>query len=187
MSRDALAEPANAVRRRDREVEDEGWIKALLRRAPMGTLAMAHDGQPFVNSNLFAYDEAAGAIFMHSSPHGRTRALVAQEQRVCFSVSEMGRLLPAPTAKSMSVEYAGVVVFGRGEVLEDEDVARHGLELLLEKYFPHLQPGEDYRPITMEELGQTAVYRITIECWSGKKKEVEPDFPGAFYYPGGRL
>ena len=27
-----------------------------------------------------------------------------------------------------------------------------------------------------------AVYRIDIEAWSGKKKEVAPDFPGAYRY-----
>ena len=37
-----------------------------------------------------------------------------------------------------------------------------------------------YRPSTDEELRRTAVYRIDIETWSGKQKEVAEDFPGAF-------
>jgi len=53
---------------------------------------------------------------------------------------------------------------------------------LLKKYAPHLAYGEDYRAITPEELKRTAVYRVDIEAWSGKKKEVAPDFPGAFFY-----
>ena len=52
--------------------------------------------------------------------------------------------------------------------------------LLLDKYAPHLKPGIDYRPTTDEELHRTAVYRIDIETWSGKQKEVAEDFPGAF-------
>jgi hypothetical protein len=54
--------------------------------------------------------------------------------------------------------------------------------LLLDKYAPHLKPGRDYRPIVDAELARTAVYRIQIESWSGKRKQATPDFPGAFYY-----
>ena len=46
-----------------------------------------------------------------------------------------------------------------------------------------LTPGEDYRASTDDELAQTAVYRIDIETWSGKQKEVEQDFPGAYALP----
>jgi len=77
---------------------------------PFGTLATVYEGQPFINTNLFVFDEAAHVIYMHTANVGRTRANVEAEERVCFSVSEMGRLLPADTALEFSVEYAGVVV-----------------------------------------------------------------------------
>ncbi|MBC6935677.1 MAG: pyridoxamine 5'-phosphate oxidase family protein [Chloroflexi bacterium] len=182
MSRDYTALPFNQVRRADRAIDDDGWIRAFLKRAPFGTLATVSDGQPFVNTNLFVYDESRGVIYLHTARVGRTRANVDADARVCFSVSEMGRFLPADTALGFSVEYAGVVVFGRAEVAADPDEARRGLQLLLDKYFPHLQPGQDYRPITDEELARTAVYRIEIDSWSGKQKAVAPDFPGAFFY-----
>ncbi len=67
--------------------------------------------------------------------------------------------------------------------MEDEDEAKRALQMLLDKYAPHLVPGRDYRATTDEELGRTAVYRIDIEAWSGKQKAVEPDFPGAFALP----
>ncbi len=94
----------------------------------------------------------------------------------------MGRLLPADEALEFSVEYAGVTVFGRGEVVADKAEAKAALQLLLDKYAPHLHPGRDYRPTTDQELARTAVYRITIDSWSGKRKEVAEDFPGAFRY-----
>jgi nitroimidazol reductase NimA-like FMN-containing flavoprotein (pyridoxamine 5'-phosphate oxidase superfamily) len=171
------------VRRRDRAVEDEAWIAALLRRAPLACLATVADGQPFINSNLFAYDEARHVIYMHTARYGRTRANLERDERVCLSVSEMGRLLPADVALEFSVEYAGVAVFGRGAVVEDGAEAAHGLQLLLDKYFAHLRPGEHYRPSTAEEVARTSVYRIAIETWSGKRKVVAEDFPGAFRYP----
>jgi hypothetical protein len=182
MAIDYAARPPHEVRRKDRAVEDAAWIRAMLHRIPFGTLATVHDGQPFINTNLFVFDEAANVIYLHTANMGRTRANVEAEERVCFSVSEMGRLLPADTALEFSVEYAGVVVFGRAVIIADPGEAQHALQLLLDKYFAHLRPGRDYRSITPEEIARTAVYRISIEHWSGKKKEVGADFPGAFLY-----
>lgn len=182
MSRDYAAQPPTAMRRSDRAVEDESWLKAFLHRAPIGMLATVYEGQPFINSNLFVYDEAAHVIYMHTARVGRTRANVDGDERVCFSISDMGRLLPAPEALEFSVEYSGVVVFGRASVVEDVVEAKHALQILLDKYFTHLQPERDYRPSTDDELKRTSVYRIDIDSWSGKRKQVEPDFPGAFFY-----
>jgi nitroimidazol reductase NimA-like FMN-containing flavoprotein (pyridoxamine 5'-phosphate oxidase superfamily) len=182
MAKDYARLPLAEVRRQDRAVTDETWIRALLQRAPVGALATLHEGQPFINSNLFVYDETRHVIYMHTARLGRTQANVEADERVCFSVYEMGRLLPATTALEFSVEYAGVTVFGTAKIVSDPGEAAYGLQRLLDKYAPHLQPGRDYQPITAEELKRTAVYRIDIEAWSGKKKAVAAAFPGAFYY-----
>lgn len=181
MPKDYSALPVNQVRRADRAVDDDGWIAAMLHHAPFAALATVHEGQPFINANLFVYDEAAHLIYMHTARIGRTRANVDAYERVCFSVSEMGRLLPADEALEFSVEYSGVAVFGRARIIEGAEAER-ALQLLLDKYFPHLKPGRDYRPIVPEELARTSVYRIEIESWSGKRKAVGDDFPGAFRY-----
>lgn len=182
MPRDYTRLPNHHVRRRDRAIEDEAWIKALLRRAPLGVLATVYEGQPFLNSNLFVYDEASHVIYMHTASVGRIKANIEADERICFTVCEMGRLLPADTAFNFSVEYAGVVVFGSCSVITERERARDALHLLLRKYAPHLQPGEDYQEVTDQELERTAVYQIKIEQWSGKKKQADEHFPGAFSY-----
>jgi nitroimidazol reductase NimA-like FMN-containing flavoprotein (pyridoxamine 5'-phosphate oxidase superfamily) len=126
--------PINAVRRSDRAVTDEAWIKERLRSAPFGTLATVYDGQPFINPNIFVYDEADHALYMHTAWLGRTRTNIESDGRVCFSVSEMGRLLPADTALEFSVEYSSVVVFGHAHVIEDGVEAARALQKLLGKY-----------------------------------------------------
>ncbi|NOX62751.1 MAG: pyridoxamine 5'-phosphate oxidase family protein [Chloroflexi bacterium] len=158
------------VRRRDRAVNDETWIENLLTRAAVGVLATALDDQPFLNTNLFVYHPQRRAIYFHTAKRGRTRTNIEQNPRVCFTVFEMGRLLPADVALDFSVEYASVVAFGRVRVIEEESEAIEALQMLLDKYFPHLQPGVDYRPPIPEELERTAVYRMDIEEWSGKRK-----------------
>lgn len=183
MPKDYLQRPATEVRRRDRAVTDDKWIADFLNRVPMGTLAVAIDGRPVVNSNLFVYDPGRHAIVFHTAREGRLRSAVARNAEACFSVSEMGRLLPADEALEFSVEYAGVSAYGKVRVVEEEASATKLLQQLMDKYFPHLRPGKDYRPIVLEELKRTAVYELIVEEWVGKRKQVEADFPGAFYYP----
>ena len=182
MSRDYLNQEANRMRREDRAVNDERWIKDFLHSAAVGALATVHGEQPFVNTNLFVYDEAGHSIILHTARVGRTRANLEQCGKACFSIMEMGRLLPAAEALEFSVEYAGVAVFGSMKIVTDDAEASAALQMLLDKYAPHLQPGQDYRPPVPQELRRTSVFRLHIESWSGKKKEVPADFPAAFAY-----
>lgn len=174
--------PRSKITRRDRAVEDDGWIEAILTRAPAGTLATAVDGQPFQATLMFAYDSGRRAIYLHKARHGRVWENLQMNSRACFTVAEMGRLLPGSTAMSFSVEYSSVVVFATAVLVEEPAEAEHALQMLLDKYFPHLRPEQDYRPITPEERNATAVYRLEIEEWSGKTKAAPDDFPGAFSY-----
>ncbi len=171
-----------ALRRRDRAVHNDAWIKTMLATAPTGVMATVADGQPFVNANLFVYHEARHAIYLHTARHGHTRDTIEGDEGVAFTVMELGRMLPADTALEFSCEYASVVAFGRGHVVEDEAEAKEALQLLLDKYFGDLAPGEDYRATTAEELARTSVFRIEIEEMVGKRKQVGPDFPGARRY-----
>ncbi|MEA3337125.1 MAG: pyridoxamine 5'-phosphate oxidase family protein [Chloroflexota bacterium] len=182
MSRDTSQLPPTHMRRSDRAVEDDAWIGSFLSEAPFGILATERDGQPFVNSNLFVYDGASRCIYIHTARTGRTRDNIEANNRVCFHVAAMGRLLPADVALEFSVEYEGVTLFGRATIIADRDEASYGLQHLLDKYFPHLKPGRDYRPIIEEELSRTTVIRIDIEGITGKRKAADTGFPGAFLF-----
>lgn len=182
-----MDDPRSRLRRRDRG-KDEAWVRSFVEVAPFGFLATVGDGsQPFLNSNLFVYDEGRHCIYVHTHRTGRTRENLAEPEKVAFGVAAMGRLLPASEALEFSVEYAGVTVFGTGRIVEDRSEAREALQMLLDKYAPHLRPARDYRATTDDELARTAVYRIDVETWSGKQKEAEPDFPGAFELPDLRV
>lgn len=182
MARDYLNDAPTTVRRDDRAVDDEAWMKQFLKTADVGTLATVHDGQPFLNQNLFVYDEDRHAVYIHTARKGRTRANIEHHEKVSFAIMEMGRMLPADEALEFSVEYAGVVIFGTSSVIEDDAEATDALQQMLDKYAPHLSAGEDYRPPVPEELKRTSVFKVTIDAWSGKKKEIDA-FEGAFWYP----
>ena len=158
------------LRRADRTLPDEA-VRALLRRAAYGHTATAVDGQPFQHTSLFWFDEAERRIYFHGARQGRMIANVRANPRVCFTVAEIGRLFPAKTAMDFGNEYTSAIVFGRARLVDDDGEKQRALQALLDKYFPDLRPGRDYRPITPEELTATAVYAIEIDAWSGKQKK----------------
>jgi hypothetical protein len=94
----------------------------------------------------------------------------------------MGRLLPAEEAREFSLEYASVVIFGHAEILSENSERRIALQHLLDKYFPHLHPGQDYPELDEKAMIGTAVYKINIKSWSAKRKKAPQDFPGAFKF-----
>ena len=173
-------------RRRDRS-KDEAWIRAFLHRGEAAVLSAVVDGHPFSLPRIYVFDEARDAVYVHGAFGGETGRVMSQEGEgagvpMTLTVFEMGRLLPADEALEFGVEYASVVVSGRASEVEDSQESTHGLELLMEKYAPHLEAGKDYRPVAPDEVARTSVIRVDIQAWSGKQKTAADDFPGAYRF-----
>ncbi len=164
----------NQIRRRDRAVVDDNWIRGFLREAQYAVVATESEGQPFLNPLLFVYDEQSNSIYFHTGREGRIFANISSNPRVCLNTCHMGELVADTEAWSFTVGYDSVNVFGKAVVLEDSETATRALRLLLAKYFPHLRYGEDYNPITTEQLAPTAVYELKIESWSAKRHTPKP-------------
>lgn len=164
-----------AVRRKVHEVTDPAWIKAVLHEGAFGMLATSHADQPFLNANNYVYDEAANVIYFHRSKVGRTSATLAQNPRVCYSVSEMGQLYSGASAMNFGVAYRSVIIFGTAALVDDQAEVQRALQMLMDKYAPHLTPGVDYENFTPRDAAATAVYKITIEQWSGKQRDLPAD------------
>lgn len=182
MSKDYGTQARTHLRHTPRAVKDETWIKDFVTRAAWGVIATQYDGQPFATHNLYVYDEAKHAIYMHTAQVGRLRANVQSAEKVCFTIGEMGRLLPHQQPVEFDVEYRSVVIFGNARLIEDQEEKRRALQLLLDKYAPQLEVGRDYDEMPEYDLKRTSVFCIEIEEWTGKKNEA-PDYVGAFSYP----
>ena len=174
--------PRNEIRKAKYAVTDEAWIKALLTRGALGTLGTVHEAQPFVTPINYIYIEEDHAIYFHGAYVGRLRANMDINPNVCFNVSEMGRILPYEKAAEFGIEYNSVVVFGQAELVESDEKTGEILQLILDKYAPHLKPNVDYKPIPLEEIKRTAVYKIKIEDWTGKQLVDDGESINPFYY-----
>lgn len=188
MSEDHPENRAGDVRLSPRAVDDDDWIEEFLTHQPMCVLGLVDEGSPYVVNQLFVYDPAERAIFLHGAHTGRTRTIVERGDSTdaSLTVSRMGRLLPAEKPVDFDVEYASVVVYGDIGLVEDTREKRLALELLMEKFAPHMSPGADYEPIAESSIERTSVYRIDVDGWSAKNNEKDADFAGAYDYRAAR-
>lgn len=164
--------PPNVIRRAEYACDDD-WIRAFLASEPVGYLATLWGDQPFITPLNFWYDPERHEIYFHSSNTGRLHANTLGNPQACFSASRYGRLLPANTAFEFSIQYESVTAFGRLHFLEDAEDKKRALYGLIQKSFPGMSPGEEYRPITDHELQRTTVYALAIDSWSGKRNWAE--------------
>jgi uncharacterized protein len=169
MPRDYQASAPTAFQRLPEYQRDDEWIRAFLRKAKVGHIASARDGQPFLNPTTFWLDEPNHQIIFHSNLAGRVRSNLESNPRVCFEASELGKMLPSNVALEFSLQFRSVVVFGNARLIDDPEEARRVLYGLIHKYFPAMTAGMEFREITDKELKRTSVYAIQIEEWSGKE------------------
>lgn len=169
MPRDYQNESPTAFQRLLEYQRDDEWIRAFLRGAKVGHIASVRDRQPFLNPSTFWFDEENHQIIFHSNVTGRIRSNIEGNSRVCFEVSELGKVLPANVALELSLQFRSVIVFGEARLITDAEEARRVMYGLIHKYFPKMTAGKEFREITEKELKRTSVYAIQIDEWSGKE------------------
>lgn len=179
-----LERPVTQVRRKDRLLAEEAWMDRFLTMSALGHLAITHDGQPLLHSNYYWFD--GERIYWHTAQVGKLRAVLEAmgTARACFTVTELGRVLPAGTPFDFSTEYASVVLYGSVRVVEDAAEKKYALEGVMAKYAPHLVAGVDYEPMPESDIAITSVYRFDIETRVGKHNVKPDDYP-AYPYPHG--
>jgi nitroimidazol reductase NimA-like FMN-containing flavoprotein (pyridoxamine 5'-phosphate oxidase superfamily) len=178
-----LERPPDRVRRKDRSLVEDEWIDRMLETTAVGHVAVCWQGEPLLHSNIYWFD--GQRIYWHTAAVGRFRAVLDQgPTRACFTVTEQGRILPAGTPLDFSTEYASILLYGTARVVADPAEKLRGLEGLMAKYAPHLQPGVDYVPMPDGDVAQTSLFCLDVETRVGKHNVKPPDYP-AYEYSGG--
>lgn len=172
----------DSIRYQGKAIDDPAWIPEFLADQETGVLGLIDDDTPHLVTQLFVYNPEAGAIYLHGAQAGRAHELVkkGEQPRASFTTSEKGRYIPADEPVNFTVEYSSVVAYGIIDFLPSPEEKRAVLEQFMEKFAPQLNEGEDYERISQESIDRTAVYRLDVESWSGKKGWKDPDHPGAY-------
>jgi nitroimidazol reductase NimA-like FMN-containing flavoprotein (pyridoxamine 5'-phosphate oxidase superfamily) len=154
------------MRRADREIADFGEIVDILRRADTIHLGLHSNPYPYVVPLSFGFEAEEGGItlYFHGAKEGLKHDLIAQNPHVCVEAGIFHRYTEVPG--SVTTEYESVIGYGTAILVEGAEAA-HGMALILEHCG---YGGFAYAPVALEV---TAIYKITLESWTGKRNRVE--------------
>lgn len=169
---DFAREARNRVRRMpERGQYDKTAIYAIVDAAPICHVGFEADGQPFVMPTIHA--RVGDTLVLHGAKASRLLKHVAAGKPMCVTVTLLDGLVLARSVFHSSMNYRSAVLFGRGQLLEEEGAKLAALEAVSE----HLLPGRwaDARKPTRKELDATAVVAIAIESASAKVRVGPPN------------
>jgi nitroimidazol reductase NimA-like FMN-containing flavoprotein (pyridoxamine 5'-phosphate oxidase superfamily) len=153
------------MRRIDRALTDREELLSVLRRGRTVTVAICQDGEPYLVTLSYGYDEERDALYSHMATTGRKIDALAATPRVCATVVVDGGYQHGECRHL----YESLVIDGRMSLVDDSDEARHGMRVLLR----HLEDDPDdvweRQALDREETWRRLrIARLDIEEMTGK-------------------
>ena len=135
-------------------------------------VAVVENGEPIVIPMTYGRD--GNTLYLHGSTGSRLMRLLAQNPSVCISITELNALKVARSTFNSGMHYRAAVIFGKAELVSDEDKLR-ALDALSDR----LIPGRNLeaRPTTKKELAATIIISVELDETSVKISKNEVDDP----------
>ena len=117
--------------RRKRQALSSEEISAVLNRGTSGVLALSGDNDyPYAVPISYVYD--GEKLYFHCAKSGHKLNAVQRNAKASFCVIDQDKIIP----EEYTSYFRNVIVFGRIQVIKDEDKKRQAIEKLAVKYAP---------------------------------------------------
>ncbi len=155
---------------KDRAHYSDEQIYAILDEALFCTVSYAEENQPYSIPQSFV--RIGNHLYLHASVGSHFMRTLADGRPVCITVMLADELVIAKTAFHHSVNYRSVVVFAKGEIIEDRELKYDAFKALTEKMVPN---SWDYlKPMSKSEVDKTMAVRFSLEEASAKIRQGDP-------------
>ena len=151
----------------DREVFDRGAINELLDSEYVAHVGFVDSdvNEPFVIPMAYARDN--DRILLHGSTGSRLMMQLANGAQMCVTITRLNAVIVAKSAFNSSMNYESVMIFGKGQRLEDSEKLA-----AMDRITDRLVPGMvGYaRPTTSKEAAGTMIISLALEKFSAKSR-----------------
>jgi uncharacterized protein len=171
MTHDFPKTSRNKVKRHpERGAYDASVIYPIIDEALICHVGFIQDNQPFVIPTLHA--RQGDAILLHGAKGSRLLRHIEAGGEVCITITLLDGIVLARSVFSHSINYRSAVLFGKGQVILDDDMCMQALETFTERLIPGRW--RDARPPSAVELKQTTIVAVPIESASAKIRSGPP-------------
>ncbi len=145
-------------------------INAIIDEGLFCHLGIIHDGRPVVIPTIHA--RMGENLVFHGSNASRL-IKASKENDMCVTITLLDGLVMARSLFNSSMNYRSVVLFGKGEIIEDHDERMDAFKAITD----HIAPGrwDDARQPNETELKQTAVLKMPMDSASAKVSAGPPE------------
>ncbi len=149
--------------RRKRQALSSEEISAVLNKGTSGVLALSGDNDyPYAVPISYVYD--GEKLYFHCAKSGHKLNAVQRNAKASFCVIDQDKIIP----EEYTSYFRSVIVFGRIQVIKDEDKKRQAIEKLAVKYAPQ-DSDERRREAIDREWKPLCMLEMTIDHMSGKE------------------
>ncbi len=149
------------MRRKDQEITDISAIEDIIRKGQVCRLALSENGRPYIVPLCFGYKE--NNLYFHSAREGKKIDILRKNNNVCFEIDIDQELVKGKKACNCSMKYRSVIGFGKAEIVEEIDLKRRALNIIMQNYL------EGFFKYPEESIKNILIIRVEIESMTGKK------------------
>ena len=158
------------IRGNKRQVNTTDDVYGILDDGFLCTIAFTHQGNAMMIPTTYGRKE--DVLYFHGSTKNFMMNQALENEQICVSVTHLDGLVLAKTLFNTSANYRSVVLFGKAEIVENEEERMEGLGVITEQIIPHRW---DEVPLGSEqELKATLVIKMKIESASAKVRAGAP-------------
>jgi nitroimidazol reductase NimA-like FMN-containing flavoprotein (pyridoxamine 5'-phosphate oxidase superfamily) len=156
-------------RRAEQSITSRAEQLEIIRRQKIMTVAMCRQGEPYLVTLDYGFDEQENCFYAHCSKVGKKIDFLRSNPLVSGQVLEdrgyvEGRCLHA---------FRCVICFGTAVFVEEETEKRLALELMMDHLEP--DPGPLKKRLTSEALQGAAVLRFRVRNMTAKRDSISPE------------
>lgn len=150
---------------------DKSTVHQILDAGLVASVAFVQAGAPIVVPMI--YGRESETLFLHGARKARIIRLLEETERACINVTLLDGIVVARSTFNSSMNYRSVTLFGRPQLLEDEQEKLHGMKVISE----HTIPGRwaEVRDSHEREVKMTGVIALQIDTASAKISSGMPD------------
>jgi len=158
------------IRGNKRQVNEEQTVFDILDAGFMCTIAFTHQNQAMMIPTT--YGRIGDVIYFHGSTKNFMMNEALKNDQICISVTHLDGLVLAKSLFNTSANYRSVVLFGKAELVENEEEWMKGLEAITENIIPNRW--NEVKLGSENELKATMVVKMKIEKASAKIRDCGP-------------
>ncbi len=153
------------MKRKDREISDEGEMAGILSGCRLATIAMSLDGEPYIVTMNYGYDAGRRAMYFHCARKGLKLDFIAGNPSVCAAVVRDNGYVHGKCEH----KYQSLIIRGRMSEVDGLDEKKHGIDVLIVHQEKDPDPVRERNLRNDSDYEGFSILRLDIDGITGKQ------------------